>query len=307
MYQDPHFLNEKVGMPEHFSTRVEPIPENVRQAYFKAMSVEIQQAAKFYIDQRDEENELRVDEIEKIIPAMPIFAPYKKIFLQIDTPVLLMNVLIHESPENTQDSDEPIYFMSMIPFVKTEQMFTHDYSQYAFTFHRGEAFIETLGKKGKTLTAEDYTYWIKGHFQEYIITDPDADGMYTNRSLEEWTKILSSTFITLNIMLNYPEITQSKDVRGRANTTVAHGRVKKLSHTILRSKPSYEHKTLKLDMYGNNDSEGSNSGSRSSGTAFHSVRKHIRRLPNGRNTFVKAHFRGAKSVGMVSKDYEITQ
>ena len=44
-----------------------------------------------------------------------------------------------------------------------------------------------------------------------------------------------------------------------------------------------------------------------SGTAFHSVRKHIRRLADGRNTFVKAHFRGAKSVGMVSKDYEITQ
>ena len=307
MYQDPQFINDRVGMPQHFNNRKEQIPMDVLQAYYKSMSTEIQQAAKFYIDQRDETNTLTLEETAKIIPAMPIFAPYKLCFVQLDTEKAIMNVLIHESPENTQDSDEPIYFLTNIPYLKEDQMFSHDYAQYAFTFHRGETYVEGKGsKEGRIVTAEDYTYWIKGHFDDYIITDPDDNGMYTNQSLEEWTQITSSIFVTLNIMLNYPEITETQEVKGRANTTAGHGTVKKLSHSILRSKPSFEHKTLKLDMYGNNDGEGSKSGTRSTGTAFHSVRKHIRRLPNGRNTFVKAHFRGSKEVGMVSKDYELT-
>ena len=308
LYQDPRFIFNRVGTPLHFNHEdFSQVPADILQSYYKSMSVEIQKAAKFYIDGRDERNVLTMEETQKIITAMPVFAPYKVCFVQLDTEETILNVLIHESPENTQDSDEPIYFMTNIVYIKADQMFSHDYAQYAFTFHRGETFVEGMGKKGRIVTAEDYTYWIKGHFEEFIITNPDAEGMYTNPSLEAWTQLTSSVFITLNILLNYPEITESKEVRGRPNTTTGHGKVKKLSHSILSSKPSFEHKTLKLDMYGNNEGEGSNAGGRSSGTAFHTVRKHIRRLPNGRNTFVKAHFRGSKDVGMVSKDYELTQ
>tara|TARA_Y100001951_G_C11241355_1_gene240678 strand:+ start:64 stop:984 length:921 start_codon:yes stop_codon:yes gene_type:complete len=305
MYQDVHYLNERVGMPPHFNLMVEPIPENVRQEYFKAMSQEIQQAAKFYIDQKDEHNILSEQEVEKIIPAMPVYAPYKLLFIQIETPDAVMNVLVRELDYTAEETDEPIFLMSMLMYDRENGYFVHDYSQYAFTFHKGEVFIEGLGESGKTLTAEDYTYWVQGHFVDYIITDPDEQGQYTNVSLNIWTKMVSSAFITLNIMLNYPEITQSKDVQGRPNTTDGHTRLKKFTHTVLAERPSYEHKTLKLDMYGNDEAGGGCGNSRSSGTAFHSVRKHIRKLANGKTTFVKAHFRGSKDVGIIDKDYEV--
>ena len=59
-------------------------------------------------------------------------------------------------------------------------------------------------------------------------------------------------------------------------------------------------------MYGNKNTKLGAAGSRETGTAFHSVRKHMRRLPNGRTTFVKAHFRGSRDFGTISKDYELT-
>jgi len=306
MYQDVHYLNEKVGMPVHFSDKIEPIPERTRQNYYKSMSREIQGAAKFYIDQRDQEDTLRPDEVAKIITDMPIYAPYKTCFIQIETIEAVMNVLVHApEEEKTADTDEQIYYITMIPYVKDEQMFTHDYTHYGYAFHEGDAWIEKLGKKGRAVTAADYTYWINSAFEEYIITDPDENGKYTNDSLEEWTSIASSVFVTLSILLNYPEITITKDVKGRANTTDGHMKLRKFTHSTLASRPSYEHKTLKLDMYGNNDASGNCGNNRSNGTAFHSVRKHIRKLPNGKTTFVKAHFRGSKDVGIVDKDYNV--
>jgi hypothetical protein len=62
---------------------------------------------------------------------------------------------------------------------------------------------------------------------------------------------------------------------------------------------------LKLNMYDNAGGGSKGGNTRSAGTAFHSVRKHLRRLPNGKHTFVKAHFRGSKEVGVVSKEYKI--
>jgi hypothetical protein len=57
-------------------------------------------------------------------------------------------------------------------------------------------------------------------------------------------------------------------------------------------------------MYGE-PSGGESTGQRSKGTALHSVRKHIRRYKTGKTTFVKAHFRGSKEIGILTKDYEV--
>ena len=70
-------------------------------------------------------------------------------------------------------------------------------------------------------------------------------------------------------------------------------------------KPKYEHKVLRLDLFGDTNSNGNISTGESGSRAFHAVRKHIRQYSDGKITFVKAHFRGSKDVGVVTKDYEI--
>ena len=104
------------------------------------------------------------------------------------------------------------------------------------------------------------------------------------------------------ILLQYPMICAQHEVKGRGNVfldrTVTH------KHTELMRQPKFTHKVLKLDLYGNYNVNGG-LVERGKGVALHSVRKHLRRLKNGKLTFVKAHFRGTKDKGMVIKDYEM--
>ena len=113
------------------------------------------------------------------------------------------------------------------------------------------------------------------------------------------------SYLHFLVMLNYPEITISDEVLGRPNNLVGHVPVKDMRKNTLMKKPKYQHKTLVLDMYGDKSGGESSSGGRSKGTAFHSVRKHLRQYKNGKKVFVKAHFRGSKEVGMITKDYKI--
>ena len=131
----------------------------------------------------------------------------------------------------------------------------------------------------------------------------DTDKMWS------WANQMIAMYAELNIHLQYPQISRHKDVKGRPNTTIGHRNLKRFTKSEMRQLPIYEHKTLVLDMY--DDTEGpSNGGKRSSGTAFHSVRKHIMKIGRGKNkgkpVFRKAHFRGSKDVGVISKDYKIT-
>ena len=156
----------------------------------------------------------------------------------------------------------------------------------------------------RIVSKENYTFWLKNFPEGRIITGPDSNDAYTNSSLNEWTAHISQCIVQLNVLLTYPEIADTKDVLGRPNNTVGHTQLKNLKDSTLRNRPKYQHKTLKLDMYGE-PSGGEASGHRSKGTAFHSVRKHIRRYKTGKTTFVKAHFRGSKDVGVLTKDYEV--
>ena len=97
-------------------------------------------------------------------------------------------------------------------------------------------------------------------------------------------------------------ICDTHEVKGRSNVFID----KKIKHTTseLRRQPKFTHKVLRLDLYGN-DSFTGGVIEEGKGVAFHSVRKHLRRLANGKLTWVKAHFRGSKSHGTVYKDYDI--
>ena len=78
----------------------------------------------------------------------------------------------------------------------------------------------------------------------------------------------------------------------------------KFSTSEFIRKPKYEHKILKLDLFGSNGTSNTSNSNETGGRAFHAVRKHIRQYQDGKITFVKAHFRGSKDIGIVTKDYE---
>ena len=178
------------------------------------------------------------------------------------------------------NSDEliPIYF-------KKEDLFSYDYTSYK------------LVRNPKIKNEEGFPFEVT-MMNRNVVECIDKD------KLPFWVEGILRAYTLLNIHLQFPEITEQKDVKGRPNTTIGHRKLRKHTKSELRSLPSYEHKTLVLNMYDNDTGNGSGSG-RSKGTAFHSVRKHIRKYKDGKTTFVKAHFRGSKDVGIVSKDYKI--
>ena len=293
-----HFDNEKahedgmcVGCADHtYGADVKRHSTlEIFKGYFYSLSLEIQQSAKFYIDSR--KDTLSQAELDKIIDDLPMFLPYRNCYIQSETESHVVHSFWYDPHHKTSDSNEDIFRAMLIVYDKDEKCFTHDMMTYDFSFRDGS-----------------YTFWYgqgEHPFKKYIITDDDENNVFRNESLNFWIELLQSQFITLCVHLNYPEISIQKDVEGRANSTVGHYNLKNLKDSTLRGKPSFEHKTLVLDMYGN-EGNGTHGGhSRSSGTAFHSVRKHIRKLPNGKKIFVKAHFRGSKEMGVVTKDYEL--
>jgi len=299
-YQNDEWI-QQMGSPQHYDCMKPDLPMKNKREYFYRMSRRIQQAMKFYIDARDIKNDLSPTEMENVVEDLKIYLPYQSCFIQHETDKYVTNILIADLGDKTEDTDQDVLTASMILYGKDERTFAHDMSSYGYTYHdenQMSPYLERLVNKS------EYTYWIKACPEDRIITNPDSDGKYTNHSLENWTAHISQCIVQLNVLLNYPEITIDKDVLGRPNNTVGHTELKNHKDSALRNRPKYQHKTLKLDMYGT-PSGGEVSGQRSKGTAFHSVRKHIRRLASGKKTFVKAHFRGSKEVGVLTKDYEV--
>jgi hypothetical protein len=318
-YQSQEWL-DNLALPVHWNHKKGILPLEQQLKYFKDVSKEIQQAMKFYIDARDTKNNLSPVEMEKVVEDLKIYLPYKSCLIQLETESCIYHVLAGNHGEKTADTEQDVLTALMFYYQKTVDTglvyewgnethpmsnnnisWAHDYCTYGFTYHHEEEMSPYLNR---VVGKEDYTFWLKNYPDGCILTDPDSNDAYTNPSLNDWASHISMVIVQLNVLLTYPEITDSKDVLGRPNNTVGHTQLKNLKDSTLRTRPKYQHKTLKLNMYGE-PSGGESKGKRSEGTAFHSVRKHIRKLASGKKTFVKAHFRGSKDVGVVTKDYEV--
>ena len=297
-YQSNEWLGD-LGYAAHWNHKKGYLPKEQERKYIKDVSKEIQQAMKFYIDARDTKNNLSEVEMEKVIEDLKIYLPYKSCLIQLETQDAIYHVLVGNDGEKTADTEQDVLTALMFYYEKnvsgSKINWAHDFCTYGFTYHHKEEMSPFLNR---VVGKEDFTYWLKHYPDGCILTDPDSNDAYTNPSLNDWTASISMVIVQLNVLLTYPEITDSKDVLGRPNNTVGHAQLKNLKDSTLRTRPKYQHKTLKLNMYGE-PSGGESTGKRSEGTAFHSVRKHIRRYKKtGKKTFVKAHFRG-------SKDYEV--
>ena len=300
-YQSDEWL-DGLAYPEHWNTKKGFLPLEQARLYFQKASKDIQQAMKFYIDARDTKNDLSPVEMEKVVEDMKIYLPYKSCLIQFETNECIYHVLVGNDGEKTADTEQDIITALMFYYQKSGNHWGHDFCSYGYTYHHKEEMSPYLNR---LVSKEDYTFWLKNFPDGCIITDPDSNDAYTNPSLNQWTSHISMVIVQLNVLLTYPEIADTKDVLGRPNNTVGHTQLKNIKDSTLRTRPKYQHKTLRLNMYGE-PSGGESKAKRSEGTAFHSVRKHIRRYKKtGKKTFVKAHFRGSKDIGVITKDYEV--
>jgi hypothetical protein len=288
-------------MPQHFDPP--DLDLNTIKTHFQYLSRHIQKCAKFHVDLRG--NSLTEEEAERIAPEVVFCLPYEHTFLQFEDDGCCLNILVkdtmwawsnEEKTEYRKNSDvHSLYECILIPYMKDKEQgdyFLFDQNIYTIDFHIDTSFRFTVEED------EDRNYFAAG------MDLSSYENAYTNGSMNNWVMSTASCISTFMMMLCFPQITQTTEVKGvKPQSLISRSRYK---HSELRSKPTWEHKTLKIDLYGSVvGGNGTNGGGRSEGTKFHSVRKHLRRLANGNHTFVKAHFRGSKDVGVVQKDYEV--
>lgn len=315
LYQKPNMIGS-VLRPDHFhgwdekKDKLFYMENKIATLHMAKISWMIQQSAKFNIDISGDQ--LTDEEMKNCLSDLPMYLPYKSTYLQMELDEGTTCILAAETDYWNKFEDHgfskhgmdftPTINATMFHYIKELDSFQYDFITYRY--HHYENF--GVSKQGHHYTPEHYIFDINGLGTQFVDDSSDESGQYANRDLHQWAAILEGSIVQLLVMLSYPEITIAKDVTGRANSTIGHQVLKRQTKSILRDKPKYEHKTLKLDMYGT-QGEGTSTGKRSKGTAFHSVRKHLRRYKNGKRVFVKAHFRGSKEVGVVTKDYEVSK
>ena len=308
LYQDPDIAG-KVQFPMHFKAEYADIPPKELSAYFKYYSAYLQKASKFYIDKRDDANQLSVDESVKIIEDIKLYAPYDCFLVQIEgarESEIVDHLLVIATQEDPDGELDDGIAATRFTYHKKWQIWSHDMNVWSIIRDKDTDFSNALKPTEEFVKERSKVsgagFGVKALISEHL-KFVDTDKMWS------WANQMIAMYAELNIHLQYPQISRHKDVKGRPNTTIGHRNLKRFTKSEMRQLPIYEHKTLVLDMY--DDTEGpSNGGKRSSGTAFHSVRKHIMKIGRGKNkgkpVFRKAHFRGSKDVGVISKDYKIT-
>ena len=183
--------------------------------------------------------------------------------------------------------------------ILTCVLFSYDQGQDVI--HLDHAFYDmTWDEKG------NYHFWLSPDqpFFNRIDTSGDENGVYSNESLKNTVQVCNDVLFEYNMLTQFPNIATVENVKGlQPSKRPSMIEPRKYKKSTLMFKPTWEHKVLKVNLY-DNQTKGVSTG-RSGGTRFHGVRKHLRRLPTGKHTFVKAHFRGQKDIGVISKDYQI--
>lgn len=269
---------------------------------------EVSQAAKFYVDLTGPD-QLLDTELEKIITELKIYSPYKSVFLQVETDEYVHNILIKDHMDDLGELDTGVEkvggFMSFVNYCYVKNghkgpYFLFDPNTYNIMWHTDMSWVYEINGQG--IHGSDGSIAAKPIWHDYLDLQQDAQGRYLNDGLENHVQLIHSSFIQFMVLLQYPMICNVQDVKGRGDIFLD----KKVRHTTseLRRQPKFTHKVLRLDLYGSPNQSGGVI-EEGKGVAFHSVRKHLRKLPNGKLTWVKAHFRGHKDHGTVFKDYDI--
>tara|TARA_Y100000592_G_C5449448_1_gene307888 strand:+ start:589 stop:1749 length:1161 start_codon:yes stop_codon:yes gene_type:complete len=309
---------------------------------FQYYSKEVTQAQKFYIDLKEEKNRITEKELRACIGDCEFYCPYPKTFVQFDYGEQIMQILALDTEElygaigrdvsysdtdnqDMGDAKNKITFRMSI-FNKKLNTTIADMNYYTIDFNPNkvehgftEEKIEHIREKWHEANAKDksihdvspsfgFTFWIENTVWKDLtdLSVHDDDRNYGNKSLNAWLQQIDTYWSIFMVYLKFPQIAQPKKVSGRKPIWLDVP-MRNLKNTAFREKPKFEHTELVISMYddSSSNSNGVNSTGRSAGTRFHSVRKHPRRLPNGKMTWVKAHFRGSKQEGIIFKDYKV--
>ena len=337
-----HFIApQHVGFETGFGTN--GVPKSLLQDWMKSHAQRIQQSMKFYLPQVSAENTLSKEEVSKLSSDLEMYLPYKSTFVQHEVDIgissseeatelwnklrlgdtnglppslaklgdkseliksieqnyitgetCIANVYL-EDLETFDDEGKPMFKGNVSTYFKEDGDFFLDPNDYVFSYRDDGS----------------YTFWLTNEmpFHKYTDTGSDQDdGMYNNATLNSMVSVIINVHCQLMLMLNYPQIVNKQEVQGIS--PINGGKIpfsRNYSSSEFLRKPKYEHKILKLDLFGSNEPSGKVSSGDSGSRAFHAVRKHIRQYSDGKITFVKAHFRGSKDAGIVTKDYEIVQ
>ena len=288
------------------------LPPSQMRHYLEKYSQSITQAQKFYIDGRGG-NILSQNEIRAVLHEVDFYCPYPETFLQFETDELIIQLLAKEREATDQkylDTEQQQIDGQKITFVlniyeKATKKLILDGNFNTLQFHKNNAGSWLKNEDG--IGAHGYTYWVEDSvWKQLVDLSTDENNQYANPSLNTWAQYIDMYWTLFMIYLKYPQIAKRKDVSGRK--PIWHDiPMRHFKNSAYREKPQYEHIELEISMYDDSSSNinGVNSTGRSAGTRFHSVRKHPRRLPNGKMTWVKAHFRGSKEEGIIFKDYKV--
>jgi len=270
----------------------------------KMYSRTVTQAGKFYINEQAN-NCVTAEETKALVNEIKFFAPYQNTFLQVEDEHMIGNILVTDGIESSgvvkedkksngdfKDVDATTLHMTMNIYFKGENKVILDPNIYEVAFSDGSYGFKVINSKFRSMT-------------DVRMTD---DGNFENEDLNEWVYKMVNYYFKFMVYLQFPQICDVQKRQGRSNDNW-YDIPTKYSTSHLRKKPKFEHKELVINMFGDSSSSNVNplANGNTGGTAFHSVRKHLRRLPNGKMTWVKAHFRGSKSAGIITKDYRIEE
>ena len=272
---------------------------NITKKYSQAVT----QSGKFYINETAN-NCVTEEETKSLLEEIKFFAPYPSTFLQMENEHTVANILVTDEfegkgilrKENSEgefyDEEKETLYMTMNLWHKKSNMMIIDFNIYEIAFADGKYGFKVINSK----------------FSDMTDIEKNEEDDYVNESLKDWVFTIVDSYFKFMVYLQFPQICDVKSVKGR-NSESWFDIPTKFTTNNLRQKPKFEHKELVINMFGDSSTQksGDLQGVRAGGTALHSVRKHLRRLPNGKFTWVKAHFRGTKQAGIITKDYRVEE
>lgn len=299
-------------------------PETIK-FLFKELSKMISNSQKFYMDyETDNASWLTAEEIQKCSSEVSVYCPYPLTLLQVNKETQVINIIAEEievegdvvKDESFMDKlfsrfqdktiDSTIIRFRVAVYNKIKKHTVFDFNCYDIEFYRENDYRFNKQNLDSEMGWNTVTSILDGYRTEKI-SGLTSNEVYEEKEIQndvnQLMVFIVNQWLQFITFLTYPQIRDIKEKSGRPNIWI-NAPIKKHSDSIYKDKPRFEHKELVIRMY---ETEGKGHGGVGSGEgkALHSVRKHLRTLQSGKKTWVKAHFRGNRSLGVIEKDYSL--
>ena len=289
----------------------------------------IQQAQKFSVPCYENEM-LTQGEFDAVMTDTTPFLPYEETFVEFDFNNHVFYCLFKAWEEDEDDiRDTKPFSVVTSMYEKREKYWVIDLCPYYYEV-AGANTVKTplldrlLRRKNPKFSKDVWNAKTKEYEQieggsffynfnipkEFTLIDliddsKDSKGRHSNKQLNDFMNTIVISHMMFCVLLDYPSLSHETKVSGRL--PAVYPLAKKTNYSSMRERPAWEHKVLEIDLYGEKEASANGVANGGSPKAFHSVRKHLRRLPDGKKIFVKAHFRGSRQIGVINKEYKFKE